>query len=85
MSLSDDALEWRRERDRRESPKRDLEPERKALIRDFIGEALEPAANELDSVLLSLDNGDDIGSAYHFRRLVAAVKAAAGGFRGLAE
>jgi hypothetical protein len=44
MSLSDDALEWRRERDRRESLKRDLEPERKA-----------------------------------------AVKAAAGGFRGLAE
>jgi hypothetical protein len=29
MSLSDDALEWRRERDRRESLKRDLEPSEK--------------------------------------------------------
>jgi hypothetical protein len=85
MSLFDGALEWRRERDRRDPLKRDLEAERKALIRDFIVEVLEPAANELDSVLLSLDNGDYIGSAYHFRRLVAAVKAAAGGFKGLAE
>jgi hypothetical protein len=67
-----------------ESPfKRDSEAERKALIRDFIGEALEPASNELPSCLMSLDNGDDVGGACHFRHLVAAVKAAAGAFKGL--
>jgi hypothetical protein len=82
-AFADDAIAWRRERDKQTPLKRDPEAERKALIRDFIGEALEPASNELASCLMSLDNGDDVGGAYHFRRLVAAVKAAAGAFKGL--
>jgi hypothetical protein len=78
------AVEWQRERDKREPLKRDLDAERKSLIRDFVSESLEPARNDLDSVLLSIANDDDIGAAYHFRRLVAAIKHAAQGFKELA-
>jgi hypothetical protein len=68
------AIEWRRERDRREPLKRDLEAERKALIRDFIVEALTPAARDLEVLLLSLGNDDDAGAIHHFRRFLAAVR-----------
>jgi hypothetical protein len=78
------AVQWRRERDKREPLKRDLEAERKALIRDFIDEALEPVGNDLDSCLASLANDDDVGTAYHLRRMIIALKAAAHGFKGLA-
>lgn len=79
------AREWRKEHDKREPFKRDLEAERKALVRDFIVEALAPTFNELDACLLALDNRDDTGSAYHFRRLVVSVKHAAHGFKDLAS
>jgi hypothetical protein len=78
------AREWRKERDRREPLKRVLEAERKAVVRDFIVEALAPTFNELDACLAALDNGDDTGGAYHFRRLVVFIKHAAHGFRDLA-
>lgn len=78
------AIEWRRERDRREPLKRDLEGERRSLARDFIWEALEPARNDLDAVFLALANDDDAGAAYHLKRLIKGVKAAAHGFRDLA-
>ena len=78
------AREWRAERDRREPFKRDLEAERRALIRQFLIEALGPAANDLAACLMSLDNADDAGGIYHFRRLVAAIRQAAHGFRDLA-
>jgi hypothetical protein len=79
------ARDWRRERDRSQPLKRDLEAERRAAIREFIGEALTPALNDLDACFLSIDNADDIGAAYHFRRLIAAVKNAAHGFRDLSS
>jgi hypothetical protein len=78
------AVEWRRERDKREPLKRDLTAERKALLRDFIAEALTPAANDLNACLLALDNDDDVAAVYHFRRLVIASKHAAHGFRDMA-
>jgi hypothetical protein len=84
-SFADDAIEWRRERDRREPLKRDLAAERRAMIRQFLIGALEPAADDLASCLMSLDNANDVGAVYHFRRVVACVNAVAGGFRGLAE
>ena len=79
-----EALKWRAERDKREPLKRDLEAERKALIRDFLFEALELARNDLDAVFLALDNSDDVAGRYHFRRLIAGIKPAAQGFRELA-
>ena len=79
------AVEWRRERDKREPLKRDLEGERKALTRDFIHEALTPASNDLDAVFLGLANNDDVAAVYHFRRVIKAVKHAAGAFRDLAS
>ena len=78
------AVEYRRERDRREPLKRDLEAERKTLIRDFIAEALTSAARDLDAALLSVENDDDVGTVHHFRRLLAAVKHAAQGYKELA-
>ena len=77
------AIEWRRERDRREPLKRDPEGERKRLVRDFIVEALTPAARDLEAVFLSLENEDDIAAAYHFKCVLAGVKAAAGAFKDL--
>jgi hypothetical protein len=77
------AAEWRREHDRQSPLKRDRHAERLALIRESIIEALEPGASDLYSCLLSLDNRDDVGAAYHFRRVIVAVKAAAQGFREL--
>jgi len=82
---AESAREWRKERDKREPLKRDLEAERKAPVRDFIVEALTPTFNELDACLAALDNCDDTGSAYHFRRLVVSVKHAAHGFKDLAS
>jgi hypothetical protein len=78
------AVEWRGERDKREPLKRDLVAERKSTIRDFIAEALTPAANDLEAVFLSLENTDDAGAAHHFRRLDVAIKHAAHAFRDLA-
>jgi hypothetical protein len=78
------AIEWRRERDKREPLKRDLEAERRSLIRDFIIEALTPACNDLDACLLALDNDDDVAGAYHLRRVIVSIKHAAHGFRDLA-
>jgi hypothetical protein len=78
------AVEYRKERDKREPLKRDLEAERKATTRDFIVEALTPTANDLDACFLALDIDDDVGAAYHFRRLIVAIKHAAHGFRELA-
>jgi hypothetical protein len=78
------AVAWRKERDARQPLRRNVRAERQALIRDFIAEALTPAANDLDACLLALDNDDDVGSAYHLRRLIVAVKHAAHGFRDLA-
>jgi hypothetical protein len=80
VTFSEDAVAWRRERDRREPLKRDLEAERRALIRDFIVEALEPAADDLASCLMSLDNADDVGGSYHLKRVIAALKQAARAF-----
>lgn len=79
------AREWRKERDKRSPLKRDIEAERRGFVRDFISEALEPAGNEMDAVFLALANRDDTAAAYHFRRLVVGVKAAAGGFEELAS
>jgi hypothetical protein len=67
------------------APPQDVEAERKALVRDFLGEALAPAARELDSAMMSLENDDDQGASYHFRRLVAAIKHAALGFQDLSS
>jgi hypothetical protein len=78
------AREWRRERNRREPLERDLEAERRSLIRDFIFEALEPACNDLSAVLLSLENDDDAATIHHFKRVIKRVKAAAHGCRELA-
>jgi hypothetical protein len=78
------AREWRAERDRREPLERDLEAERRSLIRDFICEALDPAGNDLDSCIASLANDDDVGAAYHLRRVIISLKAASLAFKGLA-
>jgi hypothetical protein len=78
------AIEWRRERDLKEPLRRDLAAERKARIRDFVHESLQPARNDLDAVLLSLSN-DDVGAVHHFRRVLAAVKCVAVGMRELAK
>ena len=77
------AIEWRKERDRQSPLTRDLHAERLASIRQSIFEALQPAANDLNACLLSMDNVDDVGAAYHFRRVIVAAKAAAQGFREL--
>jgi hypothetical protein len=77
------ATEYRRERDRRQPLKRDLEGERKANVRDFIYEALGPAARDLEAVFLALQNNDDTAAIYHFRRVIAGVKSAAGAFKEL--
>jgi hypothetical protein len=78
------AVEWRRERDQREPLKRDLEAERKARTKEFVLEALEPAADDLDACLRSLANDDIAGSAHHFRRVILALKHAAPALRELA-
>jgi hypothetical protein len=84
-ACSQSAVDWRRERDRQHPPKRDPEAERKSRIRDFAYESLEPARNDLDAVLLSLTNDDDVGADHHFRRLIAAVKHAAPGLKELSK
>lgn len=80
MTRAEDAVAWRRARDRREPLKRDAEAEQRALVLQFLIEALEPAAGELDACLMSLDNGDVVGAAYHFRRIIVALKQAAHAF-----
>jgi hypothetical protein len=79
-----EAVAWRKERDARQPLKRDLRAECLALCRDFIDEALEPVGNDWDSCRASLANDDDVGAAYHFRRIIVALKAAAHGFKELA-
>jgi hypothetical protein len=76
---------WCREPDQRRPLRRDIEAERKALVRDFIDEALRRVSNDLDAAFLTLVNDDDVGAVYHFKRVIKAVKTAAHGFRDLAS
>lgn len=61
----------------------DVRAERAALIRDFISEALRPVEADAAATRASLANNDDTGAAYHLRRVVACVKAAASTFNEL--
>jgi hypothetical protein len=79
------AREWRAERDKRLPLERDLEAERKALTKEFVLEALEPAADDLDACIRSLANDDLVGSAHHFSRVITALKHCAPAFRELAS
>ena len=75
----------RAERDKREPLKNDIKAERLALIRDAIFETLGSASYEFNAVLGGLQNDDDVGAVYHFRRLIIGIKAAAHCFRQLVE
>src|SRR5580698_8335186 len=63
----------------------DIRAERAALLRDFIGEALEPVERDVLAARLCLRNDDDAGARYHFKRIIACIKAAAPTFGELQE
>ena len=64
-------------------PAGDVREIRTALLRDFAYEALGPAEIDVAAARLCLRGDDDTGARYHFRRAVAAVRAAAETFREL--
>jgi hypothetical protein len=65
------------------APDQDIRAERAALLRDFIGDTLEPVECDALAARLCLKNHDDVGARYHLKRIVDSVKAAALTFREL--
>ena len=67
------------------SPPTEATDVRASLIRDFVFETLFPVERDAAAARLCLSNDDDKGAAYHLKRIVVSVKAAAGAINELRD